>query len=217
MVLEYYKTNNTQTFYIKAQDNLIDPIRNLDDQTSIKDIISTDINKTGGLPQKLEIFIGAKVMLRTNIDISKGLVNGAIGKISEIIWPHFRRMQMYDTDIPSVRVDFGKDGIHLIEPVRISFNAMYSYGTAERRMLPLILAFASTVHKMQGSTVEEAVVYLGSKLFAVGQAYVALSRVKSLNGLQIEALDCTKLTGTKLCNVDAIHEMDRMRNIKETV
>ena len=85
LVLEYYKTNNTQTFYIKAQDNLIDPIRNLDDQTSIKDIISTDINKTGGLPQKLEIFIGAKVMLRTNIDISKELVNGAIGKISEII------------------------------------------------------------------------------------------------------------------------------------
>ena len=84
-VLQYYKQNNTQTFHIKAQDNLIDPLRKLDDKTTIEDIISKDINKTWGLPQTLEIFTGAKVMLRTNVDISKGLVNGAIGKISEII------------------------------------------------------------------------------------------------------------------------------------
>ena len=77
---------------------------------------------------------------------------------------------MYETDIPSVSVDFRFDGIQDIDPVSVQFDAKYSYGTAERRMLPMVLCYASTAHKMQGSTVDRAVIYLGSKLFAKGQA-----------------------------------------------
>ena len=65
----------------------------------------------------LEYFVGAKMLLRYNVDVSKGLVNGAIGHITEIIWPCLRRTQMYDTDIPSIHIDFGKDGVHLIQPM----------------------------------------------------------------------------------------------------
>lgn len=166
------------------------------------------------MAKELEIFVGAKVMLRSNISVEKGLVNGAIGNITKIEFPNFRRGQAYAEDVPSVHIDFGKDGIHLIEPKAIQFPARYNYGTVERRQLPLILCWACTVHKLQGSTVDHAVVYLGSKLFAKGQAYVALSRVRSLDGLRIEELDCTKLTGTKPCNTDAIKEMERMRQFR---
>ncbi|GBN91231.1 hypothetical protein AVEN_249620-1 [Araneus ventricosus] len=76
-------------------------------------------------------------------------------------------------------------------------------------MLPLILSWAAIVHKTQGSTVDYAVIYLGRKLFAAGQAYVAVSRVKSLDGLLIEELDCPKLTGKVPCNNEALEEMDR--------
>ncbi|GFR15483.1 uncharacterized protein TNCT_306121 [Trichonephila clavata] len=65
--------------------------------------------------------------------------------------------------------------MHLIKPISIQFPAKCSYGTAERRMLPLIPSSASTVYKMQGCMVDHAVVYLGSRLFAAGQAYTALS------------------------------------------
>jgi len=80
-------------------------------------------------------------------------------------------------------------------------------------MLPLILSWAFTVHKIQGSTVDYAVIYLGPKLFAEGQAYVSLSLVRSLDGLRIEELDNSKLTGKKPCNNDALEGMDRMRKL----
>ena len=101
-----------------------------------------------------------------------------MGIIAEIIWPHFRRSQVYDTDTPSVRVDFSPDGIHVIKPMPIEFPARYKYsrGTAERRMLPLILRLASTVHKMQGCTANYPVIYLDYWLFAGGQTYTALNR-----------------------------------------
>lgn len=212
LVLEYFRNNGTEMFKIKSQDMLVDATRNMD-KVTLDSIIHKDINKTGGFPKELEIFVGTKVMLRSNIDVPKGLVNGAIGVITQIVWPSFRRAQMYESDIPSVYVNFGLNGIHLIQPRSVQFPAKWSYGTAERRMLPLILAFASTVHKMQGSTVDYAVVHLGRSLFAEGQAYVTLSRLRSLDGLMIEELDCAKLSGKKPCNNNALREIFRMRNI----
>ena len=154
-------------------------------------------------------------MLRTNLNVTHGLVNGAIGYIMDINWPNFARDQLYDECIPtSISMDFGRDGIHKIEPITIQFPALRSYGTTERRMLPVILSWAVTAHKLQGSTVDHAVVYLGPRLFAKGQAYVTLSRVKSLQGLRIEELDYSKLMGRTPCNIDALEEMERMREIR---
>lgn len=167
-VLEKYRAQGKIISKIRAQDVLVDATRNADD-VNMDNIVSSDINKTGGLQKELEIFEGARVMLRSNINVELGLVNGAMGNITEIVWPLFRREQMYDKDIPSVRIDFGTDGIHLIKPKTIQFPALRNYGTIDRTQLPIILCWACTVHKMQGCTVDRAVVYLGSKLFAKGQ------------------------------------------------
>ncbi|CAH0402838.1 unnamed protein product [Chilo suppressalis] len=140
--------------YIKAQDQLVNATRNLGN-TSLESIIPSDINKTGGIPSKLRIFKVAKIMLRSNIDVEKGLVNGSIGFISDIVWLHLRRDQMYEIDIPSIIVNCGNDGDHLIQPIGIQFPAKFNYGTVERRMLLVILSWASTVHKMQGCTVDQ--------------------------------------------------------------
>ena len=62
--------------------------------------------------------------------------------------------------------------------------------------IPLIYSWAITIHKAQGLTLENAIIDIGSNIFAYGQTYVALSRVKSLSGLYLTHFDYTKI----LCN-----------------
>jgi ATP-dependent exoDNAse (exonuclease V) alpha subunit len=57
---------------------------------------------------------------------------------------------------------------------------------AEFTQFPLRLAWAVTIHKAQGKTLDAAVIDLGSRAFAPGQSYVAFSRLTSLDGLYLK-------------------------------
>ena len=61
------------------------------------------------------------------------------------------------------------------------------------KQIPLILSWAITIHKAQGVTLEHAAINVGSSIFESGQTYVALSRVKTLDGLHLTEFDPTKI------------------------
>ena len=77
----------------------------------------------------------------------------------------------------------------------------------ERTQYPLTLAWSATIHKVQGQTLDKVVASFDGGRFTAGQAYVALSRVKSLSGLHLRSFDPEKIK----VNKTALIEMERMR------
>lgn len=204
---------NVQKFDITAQDRLAEHDRK-QLNVPLERIIPADINKTAGVPKQLTLYIGLRVMLRYNVDVSKGLVNGSIGTIEEIEFPGWRRIQLHKEDIPRVRIQFDNDiGNHWINPITVNFDAKLGYGSVERRMLPLVPCYACTVHRLQGSTLERAVVNLGPKYFKPGQKFVALSRCKTLDGIEIDEIDPEGLLTGNVCDDEALEELERLRSL----
>ena len=78
-----------------------------------------------------------------------------------------------------------------------------------REQFPLILAYAVTIHKCQGLSLDCAVVDLSDKVFSAGMAYVALSRVRSLAGLHLSAFDPSSIIVSTSC----LEEVNRLREL----
>lgn len=119
----------------------------------------------------LHLKLGCKVMLLINIDVRMGLVNGSVGTVMKI-------------ESESITVKFNNNMIVDIPPHDFTYEDYEVVLT--RRQFPLVLAYAISVHKSQGSTIDRMVVDLGKDIFANGQAYVALSRCKNLNSLMLK-------------------------------
>jgi len=129
--------------------------------------------------QTLVLKPGAKIMLLRN-DSDRRWVNGTIARVSRLA-------------SDSIWVEIG--GVeHEIEPVSWE-SRRYAYDQAEQKIVetiagtfrqyPVRLAWALTIHKSQGLTLDKVYIDLGRGTFAHGQAYVALSRCRSLGGLAL--------------------------------
>lgn len=137
--------------------------------------------KKGCLSQeKLELKIGASVMFTKN-NLNKGFVNGTIGAVSGF--------DKSNNNFPIVKTNSGR---HItVEPV--DWN-MEDNGKilATITQIPLRLAWAITVHKSQGMSLDSAIMDL-KNVFEYGQGYVALSRVRRLSGLYLLGINAKAL------------------------
>uniref|UniRef100_A0A6B2KZ88 ATP-dependent DNA helicase n=1 Tax=Arcella intermedia TaxID=1963864 RepID=A0A6B2KZ88_9EUKA len=177
---------------------------------------------------KVELKIGAQVMLLYNVDSKSNLVNGSRGvvvafkewkdieenklkKVMQLTLPRwnpstssyenvgqwFRKNQNNKSGcggmIPIVEFDNG-----VKSPVLpIKFSVELRTVAAYREQIPLKLAWAVTVHKSQGLTIDKLIVDL-TECFDPGQAYVSLSRARSLKGLKVKGFNSKKVITSEI-------------------
>lgn len=122
-------------------------------------------------PAELVLKLGAKVMFTKN-NFEGGYVNGTLGEVIDF---------ETETGRPMVRTRNGR--VITTSPIEWTVEDNGKM-LAKLIQIPLRLAWAITVHKSQGMSLDEAVMDL-SRAFEYGQGYVALSRVRSLDGLHL--------------------------------
>lgn len=148
----------------------IDATKGLTPNTPIVKKAIEVLDKNGPYMPELILAQGAQVMLLSNLDYEHGLVNGSRGVV----------------------VGFDSSGAPLVQFLRgdpmvvpaTSWDSEDLEGVS-RKQIPLRLAYAITIHKAQGATLDSALIDIGTSTFEYGQAYVALSRVKNLNSLYV--------------------------------
>jgi ATP-dependent DNA helicase PIF1 len=146
-----------------------------------------------GLNIEFYICIGARVMLTWNLWIKSGLANGSIGEVVDIIWdigqdpavtmPSVLLVQFSDYTGP----DFPGYPPKTVPIFPVTRPFEFRGVSCSRTQFPLRLAYAITVHKSQGLTPNRVVLNLARKDRTPGLSYVAISRVKSLQGIMFEA------------------------------
>ena len=129
--------------------------------------------------KELVIKIGTQVMCIANIDMESDqqVVNGSQGVVVGFVG-----------ELPLVQFNKGPRrtvGYHVWASETIPDVGV--------KQMPLIYAWAITIHKSQGVSLDMAQIDVGTNIFESGQTYVALSRVKSFNGLYLTDLNPQKI------------------------
>lgn len=133
-------------------------------------------------PLELELKVGAQVVFVRN-DMERRWVNGTIGKVHSV-------------SESSIEVEL-EGGVRHTITREIWENVQYRYNSESKKIeeevlgtftqFPLRLAWALTIHKSQGLTFPRVIIDLQGGVFSAGQAYVAMSRCQSLEGLTLRS------------------------------
>jgi ATP-dependent DNA helicase PIF1 len=125
----------------------------------------------------LELKLGAIVMCIVNYDMDRGICNGLQGMIVG-----------FERDLPVVKYSNGQ----VLTMPRYKWQSE-KYPCITISQIPLRLSWAMTIHKIQGASLDMAEIDVGDDIFAEGQTYVALSRVKTLDGLYLTRFNAKKI------------------------
>ncbi|KAG1668499.1 ATP-dependent DNA helicase PIF1 [Nymphon striatum] len=151
--------------------------------------LSSFMDKYCPVTSSIELKKGAQVMLVKNLDLEKGLVNGSRGIIME-----FEKNDAKSKyEFPVVKF---LNGITMRMNYEKFIIKAYGGTYMVRKQLPLKLAWAISIHKSQGMTLDCIELSL-SRVFECGQAYVALSRARSLDGLRVTDFSKARVKANK--------------------
>jgi hypothetical protein len=192
------ETIQAPLFLLKAKDQYP---KNVNKQ-EIDRVLARGRSETGGLDFEIQMKVGARIMLTTNINIQDRLINGQMGtvvkiQVNESNKPTILYIKCDDENAGKTMINssanfFARENrLVPIEPVLAKIKVRPGKPSSpeiQRIQFPVALSWACTVHKVQGLTLENVVVSLElnkQRSFNYGQIYVALSRAMSLQGLHI--------------------------------
>jgi len=128
--------------------------------------------KSLDIPESVTFCVGDQVVVTANIDQDYGIVNGTRGVVLDV---KARSVLLKRINGEQVFIKY-----HTSTNAEDS-NLSVSY-------MPLKLAYALSIHKSQGMTLDAIEIDIGSKIFAAGQAYTAISRAKSLDSIKVKSI-----------------------------
>ncbi|GAA6011795.1 hypothetical protein JCM11491_000753 [Sporobolomyces phaffii] len=157
---------------------------------------------------RFEAKVDAQVMLLVNLDPSRHLVNGSRGVIigfvpsssQEPATDEFLQKQRHDL-LPVVLFAANGGTQVTLEPQTWSESLGSDLGRLYRTQMPLQLAWALTIHKAQGQSLDAVTMDL-SGTFAHGQAYVALSRCRTMEGMRVTGFSPSKIITDSTCSAE---------------
>lgn len=138
--------------------------------------------------ESVNLKLGTIVMCTANIDVDNGICNGSQGIVVDFVDSNcksemplvFANSASVEDKVPLVRFANGR-----VRRMDYFCRQSDDCPTIVAAQIPLRLAWAMTIHKMQGATMDMAEMDIGNTVFEFGQTYVALSRVKALSGLYL--------------------------------
>jgi len=183
----YTHNLNVDTFNLKKLEALDADFKKYEMKNKGKDVLVDALKRGSLVSENLTIKKGALVMFVKNNPLI-GYVNGTVGEVVD-----------FEDGFPVVETKEGKRMVATPQTWSIEDGSKI---LAEITQVPLKLAWAVTIHKSQGMTLDKAVIDL-SKSFVAGQGYVALSRVKTLDGLYLLGFNHTALqVHNEIINLD---------------
>jgi len=157
--------------------------------------VTQQLNSALMAPETLEVCVGARVAACATVtDGDNEVPNGTVGTVVKFVSIPAHGSTGKTTQVPVVRFDAvrGPKDI-VVTAVDMKLQAVARDGAyASRFQIPLVLAWAVTVHRCQGLSMDAAVMDLGS-CFASGMVYVALSRVRTMEGVHVLSFDRSKV------------------------
>lgn len=175
----YTHNLDVNSINLQALNALSTPTKNFKASVKGNEKLLEAFKKSVPAGEHMQLKVGAKVMfVKNNPEV--GYVNGSMGEV----------VRFDEIGIPVVKLLDGREII--ASPEKWSIEDDTGKALAEYNQIPLRLAWAITVHKSQGMTLDAAEVDL-SKTFERGQGYVALSRLKDLKNLKLLGFNQTAL------------------------
>ena len=189
----YCKNIDVNKFNEKKLKDINKPLKTFNALDSGDEHYFKSFDKNCPAPKELRLKEGAQVILLKNLDTENGLVNGSVGVV-----------QSFSNSGILVKFCNGKTGVieldeWTIKEQNIGFDKKITYRVvATRKQIPLKLAYAVTVHRAQGLTLDRAEVDL-NEAFSAGMVYTALSRVIDLESLSVAEFSPQRIMVNKQC------------------